>query len=174
MHIDSDEIKGISAVKEETVVKSLSGKVSGLSIGKSDDNLDLVRYSEPQSGQLTAGEINDLEKWDEWLKALKSEQSRIIQNDWSFYLESKILVSINNSEGQPMNNVKVTLFNDINEKIMTAKTDVNGNVYLFKDMNKYCYDEYFIIQVANNNEVFGKKITSRQNEINFSSVFIVN
>ena len=83
-----------------------------LSILKTKDKVE-HETSEPQSGQLTAGEINDLEKWNEWLNALKSKSHRKIQENWNFYLENKIQVTITDKEGLPVNNVKVSLFNSV-------------------------------------------------------------
>lgn len=157
----------VSSLKTESVSRALSGKVAGLEITDSKSKTAYDSISEPQSGQLTAGEINDLEKWSDWLCALKSREPKNIQNNWGFYLQNKIEVYVLNNDGNPVNNVKVTLFNDFNEQIMTAKTDVSGKVVLFKDLNKLYKNKYFVVQVINGNNVLGKKITDNHKNVNF-------
>jgi len=163
----SIRIRGMSSVtsRSESVSKALSGRVSGVKV--EDSKAEHDAYSDPQSGQLTAGEINDLEKWDDWLNALKVKEYKKIQKNWNFFLENKIQVSIVNEKGLPVNNVQVSLYNDLNEKIMTSRTDISGNVTLFKDLNKVCEDEYFIVQALHDNNAIGKKITNRHETINF-------
>src|SRR5690606_13786358 len=98
------KIRGASSMSAES---KLSGKVSGLGI----------KSYEPQSGQLTAGEINDIEKWDEWMKAKKSNDINEVQN-WGFHLENKVEVLVVDEFNLPLSNIKVALFDDNNTLIM--------------------------------------------------------
>lgn len=139
-------IRGSSSISAES---KLSGRVSGVS----------VTSDEPQSGQLTAGEINDIEKWDEWLKILKSNDKNAVQN-WGFHLEKKIEVNVVDEFNQPMSNIKVSLFNDDNTLIMNILTNISGKAVLFKDINAPCESEFHTIQVFQNGNVYGKKITN--------------
>ncbi len=147
----------VTTVRSESISSKLSGKVSGVKI----DN------EEPQSGLLTAGEINDLEKWGEWKENLKKEAYKEIQKNWSFYLENKIQVVINDKKGVPLNNIKVSLFNGSNELVMAARTDFTGEVTLFKDLNQKCDDDYYTIQIQQNRKIIGKKITNTYKRIEF-------
>ncbi len=157
----------VSTVRGVSVSKALSGKSAGVSIRGVATKKEHEKYSDPQSGQLTAGEINDLEKWNEWLAVLKNKKYKKIQNNWGFYLENKIEVLIIDDNSKPVSNVKVSLFNDLNEQIMSARTDVSGKVILFKDLNKICKDEYFVVQAICNNRILGKKITNNHQKVNF-------
>ncbi|WP_303317781.1 carboxypeptidase-like regulatory domain-containing protein [Flavivirga abyssicola] len=148
----------VAAVKSESVSSKLSGKVSGVKINS----------QEPQSGLLTAGEINDLEKWSEWKKNLKKDEYKEIQQNWNFYLENKIQIAINDNKGLPLNNIKVSLFNESNQLIMTARTDFTGEVTLFKDLNQKCEGEYYTLQIQQNKRIFGKKITNTYERIEFT------
>lgn len=120
--------------------------------------------TEPQSGQLTAGEINDNEKWDEWLKVLKGKK---LNTNWGFYTESKIEVLVNDINNNPLGNIKVTLYNSANEIIMVARTDVFGKAILFKNLNSQNVSDFYTIQVIQNNSVYGEKITN-QKEVVFT------
>ncbi|TYB76395.1 carboxypeptidase-like regulatory domain-containing protein [Bizionia myxarmorum] len=122
---------------------------------------------EPQSGQLTAGEINDIEKWDAWLKALKSNDFKKIQENWKFSLENKVDVSVSNSKKQPLNNVSVSLYDENNSLIMKGRTDIYGKIVLFKDLEVNCQSAYYIVQTIQNDNVIGKKITSKMNAVSF-------
>ncbi|GAA3606333.1 carboxypeptidase-like regulatory domain-containing protein [Flavivirga amylovorans] len=148
----------VTTVKSESVSSALSGKVRGVKINN----------QEPQSGLLTAGEINDLEKWGEWKENLKKDEYKEIQQNWNFYLENKIQVAINDNNGVPLNNIKVSLFNETNQLIMAARTDFTGEVTLFKDLNQKCEDDYYTVQIRQNDKIFGKKITNTYNRIEFT------
>ncbi len=145
-----------SASSMEYTKKSASS-VKGLSIN----------VSQPQSGQLTAGEINDLEKWEQWLKALKSADNKIIQEDWHFGLEQKLEIYVKDSKSKPLNNIKVALSNSMNEMIMVGRTDFNGNVTLFKDLNFKSDCNFYILQIIRGTEVIGKKISRNSHFIEF-------
>src|SRR5690606_33129574 len=116
---------------------------------------------EPQSGQLTAGEINDIEKWDEWMKAKKSNDINEVQN-WGFHLENKVEVLVVDEFNLPLSNIKVALFDDNNTLIMNMLTDVFGKSVLFKDITAACKSEFYTIQVYQNGKIYGKKITNHK------------
>lgn len=141
-------IRGTSSVSTDS---KLSGKVSGISIAS----------DEPQSGQLTAGEINDIEKWDEWLKTLKSSHKDAVQN-WGFQLKSKVEVIVVDEFNLPISNIKVALFDDNNNLVMNMLTDVYGKAVLFKDVNNPCESKFHTIQALQNGNVYGKKITNHK------------
>ncbi|MEO8772893.1 MAG: vWA domain-containing protein, partial [Gelidibacter sp.] len=123
--------------------------------------------SGPQSGQLTAGEINDLEKWDEWLKALKSREYNQIQKDWKFRLTNKVEIYVSNSKNHPLNNIPVSLYDENKNLIMTGRTDIYGKVSLFKDQKSNCESAYYFVQVLQNEKVVGKKITNSYDKVAF-------
>lgn len=137
--------------------KKLSSVVKGISISD----------YQPQSGQLTAGEINDLEKWDAWLKALKSADNRRIQEDWQFGLEQKIDVHVKNSQSKPLNNINVAIYNSMNVLIMNGRSDFNGNVTLFKDLSFKSDADYYTLQIVKDGKVIGKKISKNQSKMEF-------
>ena len=144
-------IRGVSSVST-----TLSGKVSGVSVNNQRD-----------SGQLTAGEINDIEKWDEWLKALKTSDYKSIQKKWEFSLEDKIMVAVIDDKGQPINNIPVSLYDNSGEKIMSSRTDMTGEVILFKDFSHKCTDNYFTVQIEQDGAITGRKITSSHEKVEF-------
>lgn len=159
------------------VVSSLSGKVSGVAIkgktsrviirGASSSTSDSIKENKPTHSQLTAGEINDLEKWEEWIVAVNKKKYKEFQNNWNFYLENRIVVVVRDANGNTLNNVKVLLYNESNDLIMSSRTDITGKAILFKDLHEKCDDIYFRIQLIQNGKVVGKKITKNHEELNF-------
>lgn len=123
--------------------------------------------SEPQSGQMTAGEINDLEKWDAWLKALKSNEYQQIREDWGYRLKNRVDVTVSDSKTHPLNNVAVSLYDEKNTLIMVGRTDVYGKVTLFKDFEKNNESKFYTVQVLQNQKTIGKKITNTHDEVAF-------
>lgn len=147
----------VSKVSSESIPTTLSGKVVGVSIQK----------EEPQSGQLTAAEINDLKKWKDWEDVFQNKDYKATRDNWGFYLENKVQVIIKDKEGKPCGNIKTTIYNESNAPIMTARTDVNGEVILFKGFNDNSVHEYYRVQIVDGDRVLGKKITNTNNTVNF-------
>lgn len=166
-HLDEVVISAMGIVKESRVA------IRGMTSYESEKKLfSTVKGSstsdqQPQSGQLTAGEINDMEKWDEWLKALKSADNRKIQEHWQFGLEQKIDIHVKNPQSKPLNNINVAIYNSMNEPIMIGRTDFNGNVTLFKDLSFKTECDFYTVQIVQNGKVIGKKITKNQSKIEF-------
>lgn len=156
MTVDSDAL-------DEVVVTALGIK----RVSDSKTTSYQVIKNDPEYGQLTAGEINDIQKWEEWKLILKNNKSENFQDKWQFYLENRIEVEVINEYGEKLNNVKVSLYNDFNQEIMTTRTDVTGKAIMFKDLNDNYYDEYFRIQLNYKNLIRGKKITSTHQKAKF-------
>ncbi len=147
----------VSSVSSESISRKLSGKSAGV----------LVKKDNPQSGLLTAGEINDLEKWDEWLKLQKENEFNEFQDKWGFYLKNKIEVTILDKNGDKVNNVKVKLYNENKKVIMTGRTDVYGRITMFRGWENTCNGDPFLIQIYGGNKIFGKKIDAKTTNVSF-------
>lgn len=133
---------------------SLRGKVSGIST--------TVSSRLPQSGQLTAGEINDIDKWSEWKKiARKNKEFLKVKSDWQFHLNGKLEVEINNFSGEPLENATVFLYEG-SKLISTAKSDVFGKVIVFRNLVKNG-----LLQVLYNNKVKGLALVPNQKTAKF-------
>ncbi|MDT0559430.1 carboxypeptidase-like regulatory domain-containing protein [Ichthyenterobacterium sp. W332] len=137
-----------------------------------DDSSELVGKSEDIGQEyphslLTAAEINDLEKWEDWIIQLRKKQNKEIQKNWEFGLENKIDVSVKDNNDIPVNNAKVSLYNSELKKIMEVRTDVFGKAILFSDLHELCNDKFLYVQVLLNEKIVGKKITNNCNTLNF-------
>ena len=152
--------KSTKMAASASISEVVSGKVSGLTVGGNF-----------KPGTLTAGEINDIEDFNEWKKIMKTKEYAKIQEDWGFYLENKIEVLVNDSLKQPLNNVEVSIFKDSIGSCaptMKTRTDAFGKAILFKDLHTPDLYESYIVQVFHNGKVFGKKINANAKYLNFT------
>ncbi|MCL6273557.1 carboxypeptidase-like regulatory domain-containing protein [Muricauda sp. 2012CJ35-5] len=159
MSEDSEMLEEV-VVAGYSVSKALSGRVGGVYVG-----------SNYGAGILTAGEINDIQDFQEWRKTLKRKEYQKIQEDWGFYLENKLEVSIANNKNEPLANISVKVFNDnpsSNSPIMKTKTDAFGKAIIFKDLHSRKLDEYYYVQVQHNSKIHGKKINANAKTVDFT------
>lgn len=158
--------------KRSAYSKDYSGKASGLAVSDSDTFKKIsksVYNAQINHSQLTAGEINDLKKWNEWKDLLKEEQFFNLKTKWGFGLTDKIEVRVLNEIKQPASNVLVKLFNDDLQLIMAARTDINGKTVLFKDVFEAEANTCYTIQMIENGRVIGKRLLGDETKIEFTS-----
>lgn len=148
------------------VARVLSGKASGIEVTSDRKEMPGIKHN-PQSGQLTAAEVNDLEKWEEWKKLTAFGEGKTIAENWQFVVENRIQIQVKDRFGNAANNVRVTLYKN-RKPVMKGRTDVHGNVVLFKG-GKTAKD-IFMVQVYQGNELLGKTIGATQNDISFTLI----
>ncbi|MDO6812144.1 vWA domain-containing protein [Tenacibaculum soleae] len=122
-----------------------------------------VKIDTPQSGQLTAGEINDLEKWDDWKLLMKNDMFLKVKNNWKFSLKEKVDVLVKDVNNIPIINATVLFLDDKNKMIFKTKTDVFGKALVFKNDSKH-----YTLQVIYKNEIKGVRINRETTKIEFS------
>lgn len=90
----------------------------------------------PDAGQLTAGEWNDLNNWDDWKNLLNDNDYFSMQDKWGIYPTERYSVFVTNDKNIPLADVKVVL-QDGKETIWSARTDQSGRAELWSGiMNK--------------------------------------
>jgi len=154
----------------KTEKKSLGYAVSAVTSesrsSKSKKESDKKFYNEPVSGQLTAAEINDIKKWDDWKKSIRNKEAQKTKRNWDFNLDSKIEVIVKDSSGNLLPNVKVKLYNN-NAPLMLATTDFSGIAILFKEKSNNILLDNFLVQVYHNNTIIGETVSKNQKFIEF-------
>lgn len=85
----------------------------------------------PEPGQLTAGEWNDLNKWDDWEELLKNKDYSEMQDYWQLYPTSRYTVFIRNKNELPLQDIPVDLLNEKDEIVWTTRTDNTGKAELW-------------------------------------------
>jgi hypothetical protein len=89
----------------------------------------------PPSGQLTAGEWNDLQHWDYWLELLETDTAGFAdaQAQWQVRTGDRIAVHVARN-GQGVADAKVRLVDDEMNEIWDTRTDIDGNASLFQNV----------------------------------------
>lgn len=155
-----------------TTSKALTGSVSGVVVKSS--TIRIRGYGsvsgkvekKPQSGQLTAGEINDLKKWKQWNRIYKKDSDFLrIKEKWELDLNKRIDVSITNEEKKPLVNAIVYLVDKEGNCISKMKSDVFGKVTFFDNSGNAN-----LIQVKYQDEIMGQIIKkNKTNHFNLNS-----
>ncbi|CAM1367382.1 conserved exported protein of unknown function [Tenacibaculum soleae] len=153
-------------VLDEVVVAAMGIKRESKSLTYSSKKIkepSFVKIDTPQSGQLTAGEINDLEKWDDWKLLMKNDMFLKVKNNWKFSLKEKVDVLVKDVNNIPIINATVLFLDDKNKMIFKTKTDVFGKALVFKNDSKH-----YTLQVIYKNEIKGIRINRETTKIEFS------
>jgi hypothetical protein len=107
-----------------------------------------------QSGQITAGEWNDLANWDFWNNLGQDQDYVKMPEYWSYNLSNRISVKLQNNASKNLADVKVELLNDSDEVIWTCKTDNFGTAELFPQLKQSVYVPVENLKIRINNTVF--------------------
>ena len=84
-------------------------------------------------GQITAGEWNDLNNWEDWKNLLNDNDYFEMQNHWGIYPTKRYSVFVTNSEHNPIADLKVELIAG-SEVIWKARTDNGGKAELWSGL----------------------------------------
>ncbi|MEE9372856.1 MAG: VWA domain-containing protein [Saprospiraceae bacterium] len=87
----------------------------------------------PDSGQLTAGEWNDLNNWDDWNNLLNNNDYFSMQDAWGIYPTERYSVFVTNDDNIPLADLRVEL-RDGNTVVWKAKTDHSGRTELWSGL----------------------------------------
>lgn len=98
--------------------------------GGSSDSDSGGDTTQPEAGQLTAGEWRDLDNWSFWLGLLSRMDIVGYQDQWGFYTSARYPVIVR-ADGKPLADAGVTLLGPDKQPVWTARTDVHGEAELF-------------------------------------------
>lgn len=110
-------------------------KTHEMSSHVSDEKPEIKKISETtriKAGILTAGEINDFQKWNYW----KNIQSELFKNDrerWRINFTNRYSVQVMNKTRHPIVNAKVKLISHDDRILWEALTDNTGKAELWAD-----------------------------------------
>lgn len=83
------------------------------------------------SGQITAGEWNDLHNWKDWMSLLEDEEYSIMTERFEIYPTQRYSVIVINEKKSVIPNVPVKLLDDNNNIIWETVTDNSGKAELW-------------------------------------------
>jgi hypothetical protein len=87
----------------------------------------------PGSGQITAGEWNDLHNWNDWKKLINGEQYKSMNETWTIYTNNRYTVLVLNENDIPIPGAKVEMLDRKGQLLWQSYSDVSGRAELFKD-----------------------------------------
>jgi len=91
------------------------------------------RVELPSSGQLTAGEWNDLHNWKDWNVLLQEENYSIMMERYAIYPNKRYSVLVLNEENEVLSNVPVQLLDTQGDTIWSTFTDNAGKAELWEN-----------------------------------------
>ena len=99
------------------------------------DYSGLIGSATPASGQMTAGEWNDLNNWEDWTKLINEEHYKSMANHWNIYATERYSVFITNKDEYPVINAMVELLDVDDNTIWHTMTDNTGKAELWNSLN---------------------------------------
>lgn len=125
------EKSGYSLHSGDATLSSSSG--SGGSSGVPSTGSGNGSGSTP-SGQMTAGEWNDLDNWDFWNGLLGNDTLAGYQDYWSFFPNQRYTVKVMDNFGKPVSDSRVQLIGNGNVTLWEARTDNFGKAELWANL----------------------------------------
>ncbi len=86
----------------------------------------------PGSGQITAGEWNDLHNWRDWKELINGETFRSMKTTWNIHTDKRYSVLVLNKNDFPIPGAMVKLLDKKGQLLWQAYTDVSGKAELFQ------------------------------------------
>jgi hypothetical protein len=130
MYIDGIRVLGSSSLSQWDIDNS---DIKAPEKPKEAEKEPEIRNDGPQSGLLTAGEINDFSKWDLW-KDISEYQLESYRGAWNIYPEKRFSVQVLNKNNFPVVDCEVLLMDNNNNIIWRAKSDNTGKAELWAGM----------------------------------------
>ena len=129
---------------------------------------DGTQQPEPEAGQITAGEWNDLNKWDDWKELLTDESYSEMQDHWKMYPTARYSVFLRNQNEFPIQDIRVDLMNNDGEVVWSARTDNSGKAELWAGLTaqQKSFSTYKAVASINGSKYEIKKLTDIAHGVN--------
>jgi hypothetical protein len=88
----------------------------------------------PGSGQITAGEWNDLSNWKDWLDLLSEETFKSMATYWNINTSERYTVAVMNKNNKPLSGAKVELLDKKGKPIWETYSDLSGKAELWANV----------------------------------------
>ncbi|MEL6122747.1 MAG: VWA domain-containing protein [Bacteroidota bacterium] len=117
---------------EATMIESAAPMATRMSKSRGEgSSTTLPGQPQPEAGQLTAGEWNDLHNWEDWKDLLQNDDYRDMQSHWTIYPSQRYSISVRNQYELPIQDISVQLLDGADQVIWTGRTDNAGQVELW-------------------------------------------
>jgi len=121
-----------------------------------------------QSGQITAGEWNDLANWDFWTNLGQNQDYQEMPSYWSYNLTGRISVKLQNSSLENLKDVKLELLDGNDQVLWTSRTDNFGSAELFPMLKQSAEIPAENLKIRINEQIFTGIIPFSQGVNNLS------
>ena len=118
----------------ELIDGSETYSTSALGDGASSGNGSNGGNQDPEPGQITSGEWNDLDNWTFWQDLMQQNDWHQYQEQWGFNTLNRYEVEILDKNGLPVVDAKVELLDSKNAGLWQARTDNKGQAELFAEL----------------------------------------
>ncbi|MCK4661628.1 MAG: VWA domain-containing protein [Bacteroidales bacterium] len=126
--------------------------------------------SENQPGVLTAGEWNDLDNWDFWQNLMQDNKYYKYQDYWEFHPNKKHSLNLKDTDGNPVPNAIVGLYDNDSNLIWQSRTDNAGNAELWYNIFEENQNpKYYSVSFAENINFGTLNFTLNQTNIEIPS-----
>jgi len=142
---------------------AVAGKTPGIVIRGASSITKTTDTNLPRHGTLTAGEINDVNKWSEWMRIAKSEY----EQRWGFTWKYKADVVVKDVRDKPLVNVTVKLYDAKNTLVSQMKTDMKGRAVLVYEKLHIQRTEDFVAKVVFDDKVYGRILKKKSENVEF-------
>jgi len=115
--------------------KMTAAPMTSFAMGHSGGSIMTARKELPSAGQMTAGEWNDLNNWEDWKALLEEPDYKSMQSYWSIFPVNRYSVFVTNENGTPILNATVKLWSSSNELLWESMTDNAGKAELWEGIN---------------------------------------
>ena len=152
------KVRGLAISKAKTSDKNIRGS-SFISKNALVDGISINEIHQP-AGQITAGEWNDLDNWDDWKSLNENPAYLEMQNYWSLFPNKRFSVFITSQYDFPVPNCQVTLLDIAGNPLWEAITDQAGRAELWENFNRN-NEKAQSIRVRSHDKIYNlKKINS--------------
>ena len=157
----------ITSCSEDSVSSSESPSTTDIGLESNEVN---GNGENTETGQITAGEWNDIENWSFWTDLLNENIYFETQPYWNFYTQNRLAFQVNDTNSLPVNGALVTLYKGT-IKVTEARTDNFGKTNLFVNLHQETEDviDYENYSVAIDNVILDHVIipfNAGENQIN--------
>jgi hypothetical protein len=95
-----------------------------------------IRETRQAAGQITAGEWNDLDNWEDWKNLNENSEYLEMQSYWSLFPKQRYSVFVSNQYDFPVPNCNVSLLDKKGIPMWEAVTDHTGKAELWQNFNQ--------------------------------------
>ena len=115
----------------------------------------------PGSGQITAGEWNDLHNWKAWQELINGDEYQSMIELWNTSTTERYSVLVLNEQKIPIPGASAIMYDKKGNELWSARTDISGKAELF--LNPYMtHDAIHLIKVRYNDQVKTIRQVTRQ------------